>query len=264
MASLSDVLSVLETITTNAVYPDGTSSASVAGVDVAMMQGWPVRTVLDTQLKAGKAAVSLFSTTKEKIVTKFLRDWDAIQKTPATLTALISGNHITLGGTVSVPQAVMVLMNDVGYGYQVLMTDTLTTIATALAALIPGASSVGSVITITGNPDLMVRFATNYTAGQELSRQERVIMVTIWAPSPGIRDVLEDAIDQAMKINYKPSMPDGYYAMIFPESDPGFIDSLEKSLVFRRDLHYRVQYATTNVQTYTAVTDPFVNLVTSS
>lgn len=259
LADLADVTQTIATLTSQAVYPNGTSQPSVAGVTVSVFPGWPIRNELDQILQEGNAAVAIFPTNKVKYVTKFERIFQSLQQTPPTLTATIidSGGTgtatITIGGTIAVPQAVVVTVNKVVYGYQVLISDTLDTIADGIADLIPGATALGPVITIPGVINLTSYVSSPYAASEEIARQERIFMISIWAPTPDIRASLEAAIDVFFKLNYRIVLSDNYYAQVFPETDPGFNDMLEKSLIYRRDLHYRIQYATTVTENFMTI-----------
>jgi hypothetical protein len=262
MPDLSQVLTTVTLLVQEAVYPNGTSQPSVAGVQVSIEEGWPIRSNLDKDLAAGYAHVSVFPTNKERVVTKFERTFQPNTLTPATLTAVVSGQTITIGGTVSIPQAVMVIVNGQaaqGYGYQVLITDTLDSIAAGIAALIPGASAVGAVVTVPSAFDLVARIATQYTASEELSRQERVFMISVWSPTPEIRYLLGSAIDVTFKENYRIVLSDNYFGQVFYDHVEE-IDMLEQEIIYRRDLFYNVQYPTTVTNSYTTITDPYTNL----
>jgi hypothetical protein len=203
--------------------------------------------------------VSVFPTNKERVVTKFERFYQPVAVTAATLTAVVSEATVTIGGTVTVPQAVMIEVDGVGYGYQVLMGDTVDTIATALAAILPSATAVGAVITVSNFTYLSARIATQATAAQELGRQEREFMITCWCPTPAIRPLLAAPIDNYIRINYLPIFSDGFYGQTF-YSHTDETDHLELLDIYRRDLFFRVQYATTNTQTFTTITQPVANV----
>ncbi|HNC11731.1 MAG TPA: hypothetical protein PLF59_08160 [Cyclobacteriaceae bacterium] len=252
MAGLWDVADTLAGLVEQAVYPAGTSQPSVAGVDVTIFVGWPVREVLDDTLKAGKAMVSIYPTDKERYVTKFERVFQTVSISPATLTAIVSGNTVTIGGVVSVPQAVMVILNAVGYSYGVLITDTLDTIAAALAAMIPGASSTGQVITLTNVTRLSTSIMTQATAAQELTRQERVFQISCWTTTPDIRRLLDEPIDVYLKKVVNPVFSDGFYGLMWYDHRKE-IDATELQLIYRTDLFFRVQYATTDTQQFTTI-----------
>lgn len=261
MATLDQVLSVLEQNVISAVYPNGLLQPSTAGVDTTIITGWPIRNKIDGILKANKALISIFPTNKVKIVTKFERVYQPITQTAATLTATVTGVTITIGGTVTVPQAVMAIVNYVGYAYQVLLTDTVNTIAANLAALIPGATALGAVITLNNPFSVIARVATSATAAYELSRQERVFLVRCWTTDVTVRDNLMNPIDIAFKENYRIVLPDDFYGIVWPvEAAQPFMDDWEKSLMIVGNLEYKVQYPTTVTNTFTTITDTIQNV----
>jgi len=261
MASLGDVLSVLTQNVTDAVYPNGLLQPSTAGIDTTIISAWPIRNDIDDILKSGKALISVFPTNKVKVVTKFERVYQDIETTQPTLTATVLGQTITIAGTVSVPQAVTAIVDNVAYSYQVLISDTLTTIAANVAALIPGATSLGTVITLTNPYSVSTTIATAATSALELSRQERVFLIRCWTTDPIIRDNLMNPIDIAFKENYRIVLPDGFYGITWPmESAQAYMDDWEKSLLIVGNLEYKVQYPTTLTNTFTTITSTKQNL----
>lgn len=260
MASLLQVLETLAQNLETPIYPNGLLNPSIVGVQVTIESGWPIRSQLDRDLEDGKVHVSVYPTNNERVVTKFQRNFESLTLTDPTITLTVENNTVTVGGTVVIPQAVMLIVNGTGYGYQIQSSDTLQTIATNTAALIPGATATGTVITIPSAYDIVARLATPYTASQELSRSDRVFMITCWCPNPTIRATLESAIDIYMKQNYRIVLPDNYFAQVFYQGIK-WTDMLEQSLIYRSDLSYTVQYATTVTNDYTSIADPFVNSI---
>lgn len=259
MADLTDVQNALVGMVEQAVYPNGISQPSVAGVDVSIFPGWPIRNVLDDEMKAGNAMISVFTTNKVKDVTKFERVFQDVQAVPVTITATVVGNVVTIGGTVSVPQAVMIVVDGVGYSYQVLITNTLDDIATALSLLIPNSIALGSTLTVDYKKSLIARIVTQISAAEELGRQERVFQITCWCNNPTIRSLLAPPIDIFFRLQYRFVLPDGFYCHMWWDNDTE-TDDLEIPLIYRRDLFFRVQYATTNTQTFTTVADNVLNV----
>ena len=259
---MSDLSQVRDTIAANLntpVYPNGTGMPSIAGVPVTINSGWPIRTNLDKQLQMGNAMVSVYPVNQERVMTKFERQYESNTFTPPTLilTVNLLTYTVTITGTVTVPQAVMIIVNGTGYGYLVLSSDTLSTIATHTAALIPGATATGNVIHLSQSYSIIARVSSNWTASQEIARVDRVFMISIWAPTENIRFLLGNAIDIYMKENYRIPMPDNYFAQVFYHNTDD-TDMLDKSLIYRRDLFYTIQYATTITNNFPSITDPFV------
>lgn len=259
MADLSDVLNVLSNMVSDAVYPNGTSQPSVAGVDVNIFPGWPVRNFLDDEMKAGRAVVSLYPTNKEKDVTKFPRFFQEVSRSDPTITTAIVGNILTLGGTISVPQAVMVTVDKVGYSYQVLITDTLDSIVASLALLIPGSSASGNDLTVQFKNSFFASIAVQVTSAEELGRRERVFQISCWCPTPDIRSFLAPPIDIALQREYRFVLPDGFFChMWYDHTDEE--DFLQVPLIYRRDLFFRIQYATTYSEINTSIENNIANV----
>lgn len=260
MPGLFSVLTTLASQVTTAVYPNGTGMPSVTGKQVTIQQGYPIRTQQDVDLVAGFSHVSVYPTTKERVVTKYERIYQSITQTAPTLTLTVSGITVTVGGIVSTPQAVVIIVNRKGYGYQVQSTDTLNNIATNTAALIPGATATGNVISIPSAFKIVTNISTPYTAGEELCRVDRIFEIVIVSPNPTDRSTLTDAIDVFMKLNYRVTLADQFVGMVF-YNDTKVDDMLEKSAVYKTILEYTIQYPTTLINTFTTISDPFANIV---
>lgn len=254
MAGIADVINTIGALIETAVYPNGTLQPSIINRQVTIEGGWPIRTQLDTDLQNNNAHISIFPTNQTRVVTKFERVFEALSIAPATINATVAEQTVTITGRIETPQVVTIIANGIGFAYSILKNDTVNSIAAALAELIPGASVSGNVITLTNTHSLVTRISTLATSAEELSRQERVFLISCWCSGdrdsthydPTIRDVLAEAIDVVMKLNYRMALPDGFYAQVFPqEAATPYVDDLEKSLILRRDLHYNIQYATT-------------------
>lgn len=261
MADLSDVETALVNFVAAAVYPNGTSQPSVADADVRIYRGWPIGDQLDADLAAGKCHVSVYSQPNvERNTTRYPRDVQVLAAPVHTLTVTVDGNVITLGGTVSTPQNVIVLCaRNARFVYSVQADDTLATIAAAVAALIaaqfPGTSSSGPTIAVSGAPGIIVaRIASQGSTWTEQRRQERGMQITCWCPTPALRDALAPAIDVAFAQIDWLTMPDGGAARIRYERNCES-DSAEKVQLFRRDLFYGVEYATATTETAPEVGD---------
>lgn len=262
MADLSQVRDTIAQNLVTPIYPNGTSQPSIANLPVTIVSGWPIRTNLDKELQLGHAMVSVYPMRQERPVTKFQRNYLPNTATPPTLVATVGHYTVTITGTVTVPQVIMVIANKVGYAYKVLITDTLNTIAAGVASLIPGASSTNNVIFLPQSYySIVANISTNYTASLELARMDRLFMITVWTIDEPSRFLIGQAIDIYMKENYRIPMPDNFFAQVFYHNTED-TDMLEKSLIYRRDLNYTIQYATTLTNNFTSISDAFVESVT--
>ena len=262
MSDLSEVRNTIAQNLVTPIYPNGTSMPSIAGIPITINAGWPIRTNLDQQLQMGNGMVSVYPMKQERVVTKFQRKFYPNTYTAPTITLTVTGQTVTVTGTVTIPQATMILANGLGYAYKILITDTRDTIAANTAALIAGATATGNVITLPSSYySIIARVSSNYPASQELARVDRLFMITIWVPDENSRFLLGNAIDIYMKQNYRIPMPDNFFAQVFYHNTDD-TDMLDKSLIYRRDLNYTIQYATTVTENFASITDAFVQSTT--
>lgn len=260
MADISDVSSSLVSRLAQILYPSGTSLPSVAGVPVMVYMGWPIKSVLDADLLAGKAHVSVFPMATERNTTRHLRRWKTLVPPVNTLAVAISGQTITISGTVATPQNVMTMVDKQPYVYTVQVGDTLTSIATGLAALIPGASSAGPVVTVSEASRLTVaRIGSNGISVLEIRRQERVMMISVWTDTPGHRDSVAQPLDLALADLAFLTMPDQTAARLIYRGSR-IDDAQQKAKLYRRDLLYSVEYGTTQIEVGTQITQTQLNV----
>jgi hypothetical protein len=219
--------------------------------EVKLFRGWPVSADLDADLTAGLANISIFPPPGlERNTTRYPRQKSRLAKPVHTLTANVSGNTITVGGTVATPQNVIALCGTkFAFPYSVQANDTLATIATNLAALIatqfPGTSATGTTINVAGNPGILrARIASTAQVATEQSLQEKTYWITCWCPTPAMRDILAPAIDVALKqLNFMVVGTEQSRARIrYARSNTS--DEGQKVQIYRRDLVYTVEFGT--------------------
>ena len=266
MADIYDVQNALAALAETAIYPNGIENPSIVNADVRIFPGWPIPDTLDADLTARKVQVSIFPADIARVSTRFDTEWCTTAINPATLIMTIEGlNEIAISGTVSIPQACMVLMNGQAYSYGVQLNDTLNSIATNLAAIIPNATASGSVVTINTNPsNLRTSVIVTGTSVRELAREKRMMIVTVWAPTPIVRSQIANALNVLFSSTYRVGLPDGFYGQLAYNGSRE-IDVLEKVKCYRRDLHFIFEYAITQSATdYTIGETVVTNSILSS
>ncbi|QOR55280.1 MAG: hypothetical protein SHS37scaffold220_49 [Phage 67_12] len=266
MADLSDVTAALVTLVAGVVYPSGIGQPSVAATDTVIYEGWPNPQQLDADIGVGKCHVSIYPRPDERNTTRYSPTWQQASINTATLTLTVNGQTITLAGTIplaSNPTNLSVFANNLPFVYAVLPGDTLATAATALAALIavsiPGTVAAGAVITLPSSGLVeWVRVGVTGTSVRTVRSQERVIQIAIWADTPAHRNALAKAIDAALAVTTFLALPDGTGGRLTYKSTlPS--DALQKTRLYRRDLLYTVDYATTQTETETQITQGQIN-----
>ncbi|AVA33363.1 hypothetical protein [Cupriavidus metallidurans] len=249
MADLSDVSSALVSLIAGIAYPNGTGQPSIVGNPVLVYGGWPNPVQLIADLKANKIHVSVFPTI-ERIVDTAASDWTVPTAPVNTITLTLSGQAVTVGGTISTPQNAALVVDSKAYVYAVQGTDTLASIATALAALVAvdqTATAAGAVVTIPNAKKISPRVGGQGTAQRETRRQERTFQISIWANCFDQRDPIAGKIDAALSNSFHLTLPDQVAALRYKSSRQD--DDQQKERIYRRDLMYAVEYSTIATET---------------
>ena len=262
MADLSSVELSLVSALAQIIYPSGTSLPSIAGVDCRIYRGWPIPSILDKDLAAGTVNISVFAQDNEQKTTRFPREWQQLSLPTVGLTLTASNNTLTVGGTVASPLNAAAHVNGKPYVYPVQPGDTPTAIATALAQQInadTAATSSGPVVTIPDAYRLSAAVGGVGTMIREIRRQKRGFIVTFWCPDPDTRDAIVAPVDEALAdIDYL-TLADGTGARLLYEKTR-VSDRVEREGLYRRDLFYSVEYATTDTQNIAQIVEVVLNL----
>lgn len=266
MADLSDVENSLVALIAAALYPNGTGQASAPGVPVVVYPGWPNASSLDADLAAGKAHVSVFPTPLEHNTSRYPRDWHEQSLNSATLALTVQGQMVTIGGAMPqpfTPHVLNLMVNDKPHAYQVLTTDSLASIAAALAALVgadvSGVGAAGAVITMPAGTRIdATRVGVTGTAARELRRQQREFRITVWTDTPAHRGAVGSAVDVALAQIDRFALPDGYSARLRYHTTVDS-DGQQKARLYRRDFVYSVEYPTTQTVDATQITQIQMN-----
>lgn len=79
---------------------------------------------------------------------------------------------------------------------------------------------------------------------REVRRQERMMQICIWTPTPQLRDNIAKALDAVLVDTTFLTMPDQSVAHVAYKNSP-VIDDRQKACLYRRDLNYLIEYANT-------------------
>lgn len=263
MADLEDVLSVLVATITQVVYPMGTGSPSITGGGIKIYAGWPTPADLDKDLKDGLSQITVFPTDFETNTTRYLDTWNVQPIPPPTIILAANGENVTVGGTVTTPQNVALIVDNLPAAYSLQAGDTPTSIATALVSLLAGqgltAFNTGPVVTIPTAKHITARVGMWASSYREISSQERLFCITAWCSTPAARAILVPPIDLALKQRPFIFFSEGASGRLRYRDSP-FVDRFEKHDVYRRDLRYTVDWPTTEVGLDPQITIVQINL----
>jgi hypothetical protein len=226
------------------VYPNGTSAPSIVGRLIRIYRGWPGGSELDRDLVQGNVQISVFVEGAARDITASIDGWKlkGPRATPSLSWAVVD-NTATLVGTPTTPQAVALVVDRGDAVHEVQTGDTLDSIATALAAQIPGAQAVGAGVVVPGAWRLVGRSVVPQRISREVGRQAQVIRVSFWCPNPEVRDVLAGAVDTELQTE-KFIVVNGYAARLRWQSSPSF-DVAQDENLYRRDLSYEFSFPIT-------------------
>jgi hypothetical protein len=249
MADVADVEEALKDLISTTIYPNGIASPSAVTAPVRVYRGWPNASALNTDLAAGTMNITVFAEAGGRNTTRYPLNWLHTTTAPLTITATVSGDVVTIGGTVGAGQLVGIRTNAGAWAYATLANDTPATVAEALGALVPGATLNGSSITIAAPVGLLARVASTGSAIKEVRRQVQSFRISFWCPTPALRDASVKLVDAALANTTWLTLADGTGGrLIYRWSFTN--DVVTKDALWRRDLRYDVEYPTTVAQEF--------------
>ena len=262
MATIADIENTLCALLVPVIYPNGVLMPSITGSNILLTPGRPVSGVLDSQLSANASMVTVFPLHgSDKDVTKFSsKIWQQVSVNVGTLFGNISENVIIITGTVTVPQGILVTIDKVNYPYTVLISDTLDTICTNVAALIPGATASGNTITLNNGFSIAsVHIIQQGQVARESKRQQKLFYVSVFSPNPTHRGIIGDAIETYLGDIERFYFADTTSAVIWYKTVNEY-DSYQKQIVYQRDLVWNIEYPTMIYENATTIGDVELNL----
>jgi len=133
------------------------------------------------------------------------------------------------------------------YAYEAVPGDTAESIAAALGAQIPGAIVNGAMLSVSGGTIFSVKLSGSSTVSQIVRRQRQRFVVTIWTDQIDVRDVLSTTLDLGLAQCGWVEDTSGHLIFLnYAGCTDG--DAMQMQSVYRRDLVYDVDFATTETQ----------------
>ena len=250
MADQSEVETALAALAAEALYPHGPEAESRPGPPCRIYRGWPNPTALDADLAMGRINVTIFAgDTSPRLTTRFTEEW---LSTPALPTLLVStsARSITFSGNADPGQVAGILIDRQPYLYRTRAGDSPALVAATLTAQIRTTQIVhlrGASLEIPDAQALKARVAIDRPSFQEIRRQLATIRITCWCPSPETRDSTATIIDTAFAAMPFIQLPDTSQARL-TFAGGAVLDQSANASLYRRDLLYAVEYATTQTQ----------------
>jgi len=247
MADQSDVEIALVALAATALYPEGTDANSACGQPCRIYRGWPNPPGLDADLALGLTQVTVAPVEGTiRNTTRYPDLWGCELPSP-TLVVSTAGNAVTFGGSADRGQLAGMAVDGKTLVYRTQPNDTPALVAANLAAQARGdfaALLSGTTITLLGATEVIARIAADSATRVEVRRQMQRFRLAVWCNDPAVRDVAAAAVDLALTPLRFTALADGSQArLLFAGS--ATLDRSENASLYRRDLLYDVEYATT-------------------
>ena len=247
MADLSDVETALLALLSTNLFPQGVGAPSAVGGALRLYRGWPVTAALSGDIAAGIPNVSVFAVPQS---TRNTTRWGVQRSRPASMpgtSVVVVGNTLTIGGLPAAGDVVGLLIGGTPYVYPVQAVDTPTSIAAGLSDLAQAefpCLQAASQLTFPTAPSLIARVVAATSVVSEWARQEQGFRVSVWTSDPAARDTLSSAIGKGLAPIAFLTLVDGTAARLRYRATTTIDEDRDASL-YRRDLIYDVEYATT-------------------
>ena len=249
MSSQADVEIALVSLVGSALYPNGLASPPVIHGESRIYRGWPGAASLEADLAAGIINVSVFALPNAvSDTTRYLSDWIA-GPVPPTLVVSTAGNTVTFSGVAAPGQLAGILVGRHSFVYRTVLGDTPDSVASVLATAIGAviaATISDATITLSNVASVVARTCADASASLEIRRQRQGFRLTAWCPTPVLRDDACAVLDVAFATTPFLTLADGSAARLQFTSTTSF-DERQDALLYRRDMLYTVEYATTLV-----------------
>ena len=244
MADQSDVETALTALVAGFLYPDGTAAPSAVGFGCRVYRGWPQRLALDADLAAGLGHLSVVAAASgQRSTTRYPDEWRRLLPRTPALVATATLGSVTFSGDAGAGQLVGIEVHGVGYVHRTVAGDTPVGVAAELASIVPGSHAAGVVLNIPGVL-ATARVVADQTGSRETRRQLQAFRVVCWTGTPGPRDLLASYVDAALSAVDFIGLADGSAGRLRFVSS-GISDRARDAGLYRRDLLYSVDYATT-------------------
>ncbi|MCW3477657.1 hypothetical protein [Limobrevibacterium gyesilva] len=248
MADQSDVETMLADLVEGALYPQGTGAPSLPGRVCRIYRGWPNAAALEDDLAAGRVHVTVFPEAgRQRNTTRWPDDFVVTAPVAPVLTIGVRGVTATLGGRADAGQLAGLLVDNLAVVHRTRDGDTPELVAAVLASQVRTrriALLAGAAVTVPGAGLVVGRVVADQPALRETRRQVQGFRISCWCPDPATRDAVASVVDAALSAQAFIALPDRTGGRLRFVSSVVRDDGQDAAL-YRRDLVYDVDYATT-------------------
>jgi len=252
MADHADVEEALVRLAADVLYPEGAQAPSVVGTVCRIYRGWPTGAALDADLQAGRVHVTVFPEARPQVVTTRHPDrHEPIATVVPGLSISVAGRQASVAGVAHEGQVAGLLVDAMAVVHRTARGDTPEMVAAVLATYLRTRLIVtvdGATLTVAGQGPMLGRVVADQPVRRETRRQRQVFRLSAWCPDPATRDRVAAAIDTRLSAVDFVELADGTSGrLLFRGSS--VLDQGRRARLYRRDLLYSVDYATTVAET---------------
>ncbi|WP_324021806.1 hypothetical protein GC090_20070 (plasmid) [Pantoea sp. JZ29] len=260
MASVGDVCLFIARRVENTIYPGGNRLPGIINAAVKIYPGWPVPGSLETDINAGGVHISVWPLPAERKINGALgRPWRILPKCEPPLQITVNDNVISVSGVSSALTHVRLKLDGKDSSFQFRPQTKAEEVVKILSGAFPHTFTVGRSLYGLNAENISAAVTTAGIAVRELHRQVKDFQVTVWAPSPALRERIGSAIDGTLSEECHIDLNDGVPAQLLylRQFDS---DKAENWHVYRRDLFFSVNFATTQSMTAPEIINAVVSL----
>ena len=263
MADQSDVEATLATLVTTTLYPEGTNAPSVLGSLCRIYRGWPNAAALSTDLAQGHITVTIHPGEAYRVTTRHIDPPQPLSAVIPTLAITTDTSTATFAGVASTGQLAGLLIDNKAFVHRTAIGDTPALVASILASYIrtlrPTTVS-NATITIQGARQIIGRVVADQQTQTVTRRQAQDFRLTCWCPDPASRDTTAALLDTALSTTPFITLPDNTSARLRLVRSLTF-DQSQNANLYRRDLVFDAEYATTITTTLPALIFGDTNII---
>jgi hypothetical protein len=256
MADLSDVEEALAGLVAGVLYPAGPQAPSILGVVCRIHRGWPAGPALDAALAEGRVTASVLADPRPHALTTRHAESETVVAAPApVLTLAVQGRTATVGGIAAEGQVAGLLVGGLAVVHRTERGDTPEMVAAVLATYLRTRHIVtveGASLTVAGTGPMLGRVVADRRVRRETRRQRQNFRITLWCPTPALRDMGGAAVDGHLAATDFIELADGTRGRVLSRGS-SVSDHARRARLYRRDLVYAVDYATTLTETKPAM-----------
>ena len=254
MPDQADVEQALASWIAEALYPAGPGEASAVKTVCRVYRGLPITAGLEADLVSGIAHLTVQPVSNSFRDTKrYATEWQG-GAPPCPLTAEVQGNEVRFSGSAGPGIVAGVIVDGRAYTWRVREQSTPGVVAAVLADMVRAdrpAMLSGASVWFPAGHGVTGRAVSDGQGGHELRRQQGLFRVTLWCPTPEVRDRIAAFVD--LSLAGVAFLDVGGWGCRLQSAGGQSGDDGAAVRAWRRELLYRIEYPTVTAESLPAM-----------